>query len=393
MNNRKFFIQGMLILVILSLALVRCDSPQPQKMPSAAHEYRVVGYVAGYRDFDFSTIDAAKLTHINYAFANIIDGRVQFDKGKIDGTALDEEDIRSLLKLKSINPDLKVLVSVGGWGWSGNFSDAALSEESREIFAESAAQFLKRNGLDGIDLDWEYPNQVGAGNIHRPEDKGNFTLMLGAVREHLDRLAEEEGRDTPYLLTIATGADEAYIANTELGKAQEHLDFLNIMTYDFYNGLHKVTGHHSNLYPSFDPSRDKNSVAHAVDLHLENGVPPGKITIGIPFYGRKWEGVRNPGTRGIFREAGTVGKIESYREIVRNGIDKNGFTRYWDEKALAPYLWNPDSGVFISYEDEESIAHKIEFMKSRGLSGVMFWEYSDDDSSTLLNAIHDNLMR
>jgi chitinase len=393
MNNWKYPILGTAILIGLCWANIRCSPQPPERKPSPAHDSRVVGYVAGYRDFDFSTIDAAKLTHINYAFANIIDGRVQFDDGSIDGTALDEEDIRSLLKLKTINPNLKVLVSVGGWTWSGNFSDAALSEGSRTVFAESAAEFVKRNGLDGIDLDWEYPNQVGAGNMHRPEDKGNFTLLLGAVREHLDKLAAAENRKVPYLLTIATGADEAYITNTELGSAQKHLDFLNIMTYDFYNGLHKVTGHHSNLYPSMNPSRDKNSVIHAVDLHLETGVPPEKITIGIPFYGRKWEGVRDSGAPGIYQEAGTVGMIESYHVIAARGIDKDGFTRYWDEKALVPFLWNPESGVFISYEDKESIAHKIEYMKSRDLSGVMFWEYSDDDSSTLLKAIHNNLIR
>jgi chitinase len=381
-----------MILIGLGLSCIRCDDSRPRKK-SSGRGYRVVGYVAGYRHFDFSKIDANKLTHINYAFANIIDGRVEFDRTGIDDASLNEDDIRALRELKKVKPDLKILVSVGGWTWSGNFSDAALTEESRAIFAKSAADFVERHKLDGIDLDWEYPNQTGAGNRHRPEDRRNFTLMLKAVRENLDRLAAEQGREDPYLLTIATGADEAYIANTELGEAQRYLDFLNIMAYDFYNGLHDVTGHHSNLNPSMRPDQDKNSVVHAVDLHLKSGVPPQKITIGIPFYGRKWEAVRDPGIHGIFQKAGTMGMIEYYHVIAESRIDKNGFTRYWDEKAKAPYLWNPDSGIFISYEDEESIGHKIEYMKSQGLSGVMFWEYSDDYRSILLNAIHTNLDR
>ena len=166
-------------------------------------EYMVVGYVAGFRSYDFSKIDATRLTHINYAFANIIDGQVMFGSDKIDDTEMNSNDIRALTALKKVNPELKVLVSVGGWGWSGNFSDAALTDSSRERFAVSAAAFVREHDLDGIDLDWEYPNHPGAGNIYRPEDVHNFTLMLGCVRKHLDSLSAEQGRKEGYLLTIA----------------------------------------------------------------------------------------------------------------------------------------------------------------------------------------------
>ena len=162
---------------------------------AAVKEYMIVGYVAGYRGFDMSKIDATKLTHINYAFANIIDGRVEFDTARIDDTGRNIDDISKINDLKRVNPDLKVLVSVGGWGWSGNFSDAALTDSSRTRFSESAAEFILSTGIDGIDLDWEYPNQVGAGNIHRPEDIENFTLLLKAVRLHIDSLSRKQGRE------------------------------------------------------------------------------------------------------------------------------------------------------------------------------------------------------
>ncbi len=148
-----------------------------------SREYMVVGYVAGFRSYDFSQIDATRLTHINYAFANIIDGQVMFGSDKIDDNERNSDDIRALTALKEVNPELKVLVSVGGWGWSGNFSDAALSDSSRERFAVSAAAFVREHELDGIDLDWEYPNHPGAGNIFRPEDVHNFTLHAGVCKE------------------------------------------------------------------------------------------------------------------------------------------------------------------------------------------------------------------
>lgn len=360
---------------------------QPEK---TGKKYMVVAYVAGYREFDFATIDVSGITHINYAFANIRDGKVVFDTVKIDGVLPNAGDIDELNSLKKSKPDLKVLVSVGGWTWSGGFSDAALTEQSRAVFAKSCAAFVKEYQLDGIDLDWEYPNQPGAGNIHRPEDVQNFTLMLKAVREELDMMAENEGKGNHYLLTIATGADDVYVKNTELGELHKYIDFLNIMTYDFYNGWHNVNGHHSNYLPSAQPEMDKNSVVNAVDMHVNAGFPVEKINLGIPFYGRIWRGVKAESDKILFNTAETVGMGIDYADFYRN-INANGFTRYWDDTAKAPYLWNPAEKTFISYEDEESIKLKIEYLKKRGLGGAMFWEYSADKDKKLLNAVVENL--
>ncbi len=348
-------------------------------------EYMVVGYVAGFRGYDFSGIDAAKLTHINYAFANIIDGEVMFGSDKIDSTEMNSNDIRALVALKEVNPDLKVLVSVGGWGWSGNFSDAALTDSSRTRFAVSASAFIREHGIDGIDLDWEYPNQLGAGNIYRPEDVHNFTLMLECVRRHIDSLAAEQGREEPYLLTIATGADEVYAANTELGEIHKYLDFINIMTYDLHNGLTSQTGHHSNLYLSDSDSPDGDATVKAVDLHLRAGIPLSKMNIGVPFYGRIWKGAE-PVNNGLYREAATTGASISYTDVLKAATDP-AFTSHYDSTAAAPFLWNERDSVFISYDDEVSIAAKMEYVKSRGLGGVMFWEYTEDVDGMLLNAI------
>lgn len=352
--------------------------------------YMVVAYVAGYRDFDFTTIDVSGITHINYAFGNIRDGEAIFDTTKIDGKNLTPKDIDALNSLKSKKPDLKILASIGGWSWSGGFSDAALNKESRLKFAKSCAVFIKKYDLDGIDLDWEYPNQIGAGNTHRPEDVHNFTFMLKAVREQLDSMAEMENMGKHYLLSIATGADKVYVKNSELGEIHKYIDFLNIMTYDFYNGLHKITGHHSNYLPSAKPELDKNSVVKAVDMCLNTGFPAKKINLGIPFYGRIWKGVKADGKKVLFQNAETVGMGIDYINFYKN-INANGFIRYWDNVAKAPYLWNSNEKTFISYEDEESIQYKIEYLKGKGLAGVMFWEYSADHDGKLLKAVVQNL--
>jgi len=387
-----FFIQ--VLFIALSFLISGCNSKQKNKHETTSvkteKQYMVVAYVAGYREFDFSAIDVSGITHINYAFANIRDGEVVFDTTKIDGVVPNATDVEELNSLKTNKPDLKVLVSVGGWTWSGGFSDAALTAESRAKFALSCAAFVNEFKLDGIDLDWEYPNQPGAGNIHRPEDVQNFTLMLKAVREELDLMAEKEGKGNHYLLTIATGADEVYVKNTELGELHEYIDFLNIMTYDFYNGWHNVNGHHSNYMPSARPEMDKNNVVNAVEMHVNAGFPVEKINLGIPFYGRIWKGVKTESDQILFNKAETVGMGIDYIDFYQN-IDTNGFTRYWDDTAKAPYLWNPVEKIFISYDDEESIKIKIEYLKNRGLAGVMFWEYSADHDKKLLGAIVENL--
>lgn len=348
-------------------------------------QYKVVGYVSGYRGYDVSRIDAAKLTHINYAFVNIIDGKINFGSDKIDDVERDKADITKLVDLKRTNPDLKVIVSVGGWGWSGNFSDAALTDSSRNRFAESAVAFLSEYNLDGIDLDWEYPNQVGAGNIFRPEDVHNFTLLLACLRAKLDSLSDATTGKRQYLLTIATGGDSTYVANTELGEAAKYLDFINLMTYDYHNGATFQAGHHSNLHLSEFDTWNGDATDRSVTMHIAAGVPVSKINIGVPFYGRRWKRVE-PVDNGLYRKAGTAGQGIPYTEVLK-ALSDPGFTRYYDTSAAAPYLWNAKDSVFISYDDEVSIAEKMKYVKSMHLGGVMFWEYTEDTDGRLLKAI------
>ena len=382
----------------------QCESPtknlkntveqKKQKALSIVKKYKTIAYVAGFRDFDFSTIQANKISHINYAFANIIDGKVAFGgKTAESEAALKDSDIASLHLLKEINPSLKVLVSVGGWTWSTHFSEVASTKAKREVFAKSAVDFLLKYKLDGIDVDWEYPNQSGAGNLYGPQDIDNFTLLLKEMRVQLDVQSEKDGRggDEKYLLTIATGGDKAFVENTKLGEVQQYLDFINIMTYDFYNGWHHTTGHHANLTVAHnDPADELKSIFASVKGHVSAGVPIEKINLGIPFYGRKWEGVEAV-NNGLFQKAETVGMIEFYRTIAQDCLKNSDYQQLWDSSTQVPYLWNEKERVFISYENQRSIKLKIDYLKKAGLGGVMFWEYSDDYQSELLDAVYEGL--
>lgn len=235
---------------------------------------------------------------------------------------------------------------------------------------------------------------AGDGNVYRAVDKQNFTLMLQTLRDYLDRQSELDGRTAdPYLLTIATGASQSYLDHTEMHNAQQYLDFINIMTYDFHTGGSPMAGHHSNLYPSKSihftgPSADK-----AVQQHINAGIPSNKLVLGVPFYGRSWSGVRNI-NNGLYQWANSTERGSAgFDELRDDYINKNGFTRYWDEEAKAPYLWNPDTQTIFVYDDVESTTYKTDYIKARGLGGAMFWEYSSNYGEELLNALHNGLNR
>ncbi len=373
MRLQKSTLLSLMLSMIAVVALTNCQVQQ-KRQPAGSI---VVGYVAGWTGMGMDRVDVTKLTHINYAFANISNGQVRFE------LETDSANLAQLVAKKSQNPDLKILVSIGGWVWSDQFSDAALNDSTRARFARSAIEMMLTHKLDGLDLDWEYPGQVGEDNIFRPEDKQNFTLLLKEIRTQLDALPQSANRH--FLLTIASGANQAYIDHTEMGEVQQHLDFINIMTYDLYSGLDYTTGHHANLSPSDHTTEPSRDVYAAVDGHIKAGVPAQKIILGIPFYGRLWTGV-TPQHNGLFQLAQSVGTIIDYNVIVDQYLNK-GFERYWDESAQSPYLWSQDSAIFISYEDAQSLDLKLKYIDEKGLGGAMFWEYSLDKDDELLNKI------
>ena len=355
--------------------------------PGPAGGRVIIGYVFPQeRVIDAAEIDAARLTHVNYAFADIRDGRV------VEGFSRDAENFRVLAGLRRTHPHLKVLVSVGGWTWSGGFSDMALTPGSRRRFVESAVDFVRRHDLDGFDVDWEYPGLTGYGNPHRSEDRENFTALMAELRAALDR--EGAARDRRYLLTLAAGAFRDFLAHTEMDKVQASVDYVNLMTYDFREAEgDPVAGHHANLYANpADPGQ--RSADQAVVDFIAAGVPAHKLVLGVPFYGRAWGEVAGEATaRGLYQQGRPMRQpIEThYDKLAASLVGRGGYERVWDATARAPYLWNAAHGTFITYDDPESLGEKCRYIRERGLAGAMFWEYYADTSGALLGALFDGL--
>ncbi|MBS0001011.1 MAG: glycoside hydrolase family 18 protein [Cyclobacteriaceae bacterium] len=353
-----------------------------QETEQITHEKVIIGYVPGFRgELDETTIAASKLTHINYAFVDVRDSMAW-----LTNVATDTINFRRLNRLKKINPDLKILISIGGWSWSENFSDAVLTESSRDKFARTSVSIVEEHDLDGVDIDWEYPGQRGEDNIFRPEDKQNYTLMFKSIREKLDELSARTGKT--YELTTAVGASMSYILNTEMDKAQEYLDYVNLMTYDFYTSGDSA-GHHTNLFPPENYDKDR-SAHRTFNEFLAAGVPAEKMVMGIAFYGRSWI-MQSGDNRGINRPVVSVTRGGGYTYLKDSMLILPGFLRYWDENAKAPYLFNEETHQFVSYDDEESVKYKCEYVKEKGMAGVMFWQYASDPKEYLLDAINENL--
>jgi chitinase len=369
---------------------------------TATATYKIVGYYLARPDlarkYTLDNIKASKLTHLNYAFAAIHNGEVALDAGiPIEQS---KDDFAKLAKLKRSNSNLKILISIGGWGGSKEFSNVALTEDSRSKFADSAVVFIRNYGLDGVDIDWEYPVAGGdEGNIRRPEDKQNYTLLFQALRDKLN-IAGKKDHHT-YLLTTAMGSNQPFLENTEMNKVAAILDWANMMTYDFSGHWNKYAGHNAPLYS--DPvlkhgdSSEKSSISAIVDLALKAGIPANKLVLGLPFYGYSWKqcGPANNGQlqdcqgngRGTWEE-GTL----DFSDIDQNLVNKKGFVRYWNDTVKAPYLFNTDTGEFITYDDVESLDYKIKYLKAQGLGGAMFWEITGDRNFVLQNKLAHDLL-
>lgn len=373
---KKHFYLIVIFLLIQSGCINKSNDVSQKK------ENKIIAYVHGWQDNWGVNFEKAKqITHINYAFANIKNGQV------ILGDDNDADDIKKLNDLKKVNQNLKILISVGGWSWSGNFSDAVLTEISRQIFANSAIDFMLKHKIDGIDLDWEYPGQRGDDNVFRAIDKENFTSILKLLRKKLDSMTT---KDNKYLLTIATGANQSYLDHTNMKEAHKYLDFINIMTYDFYTGSSKIAGHHANLNISKYADKERaRSATLSVQQHIDAGIPVSKIVLGIPFYGRWWKGV-NPKNNGLYQKAN--GKTGSYSyKVISDSLNVNDvYKSYWDSSAKAPFIWRKKDSLFITYENERSIKIKTDYVKKNKLAGIMFWQINGDNGM-LLKSINDNL--
>lgn len=342
----------------------------------------VVGYYAGWAAYQGYTPDqlpAEHLTQINYAFARIDPDTLTI---ALENPAHDKKNLAALRKLRQQNGHLKLLISVGGWSDSQYFSDAAATAARREAFAASCVDFVVAQGLDGVDLDWEYPVSGGApGTIHRPADKQNFTKLLQELRTRLDRQGRRDGKD--YSLTIAGAAGSWYLNQIEAVKVADIVDHIFLMGYDLHGPWDTSADFNAPLHtPSGASPQGKSSIADSVQAYLDKGIPAEKLVLGMPLYGYAYQGVssQNNGLYSTYTSAKSV----SYRTLKKNYLSNDAYRRLRHGEAQVPYLYG--SRTFISYDDAESLAAKAALARSRDLGGIGFWELSQDDGGELTAA-------
>lgn len=422
------------------LACFACALPLAATATSAAPAFapEVVAYYPGWKSADFPVnernIRAGNVSLIQYAFADIcwdgehgnpapegggvsacLDAQGQPSRPANGSIVLpapltDTDNLRKLNALKQSNPRLRVLLSVGGWIWSNRFSDVAATPAGRQAFNASALELVRRHGLDGVDIDWEHPATGGIACIegklcHRSDDKENYVRLATELRNAFEQ-AGKQAAGRHYLITIAAGAHASLSDDSEaspgwMARLAAQLDWINLMTYDYRGVWDAENGQLAPLYADpTDPQRDKHLYADAtVTRFLRAGVPAAKLVLGVPFYGYGWKQcVPGPRGDGLYQScqgaaSGNDGTPTfTYRHLLEQGylVDgkgARGFQRYWNAASQVPYLYNRDSGVFISYEDVQSVAGKVHYIREKGLRGGMFWELSGDAQHVLGTAL------
>lgn len=337
---------------------------------SQQNNISVIAYYTGGDNIDSFAVN--KLTHIIFSFCHLKGNRLQVSNAK------DTAEIKRLVALKQNYPALKVMLSLGGWGGCEPCSDVFSSKKARLEFAKSTKELNDYFNTDGLDLDWEYPAIGGfPGHAYTPADKENFTALVKILRKKLGKNNE---------ISFAAGGFESYIDHSiEWKKVMPKVDRVNLMSYDLVSGNSTVTGHHTPLYST---QQNPESVDRGVKLLEQAGVPANKIVIGAAFYARMWENVKDT-LDGLYLEGKFKAGISRRNFETVLSVD-SGFVYHWDSIAQAPFLYNPQKQLFVTYDNDQSITLKTQYTIDHNLGGIMFWQLRDDAyEDGLLKAIND----
>lgn len=335
------------LLIFAALMLMASTGCWASDTVKRAAQKTVVAYVTSWTDI---MPDPTLMTHINYAFGHVND---TFDGVRIDN----EQRLRDIVALRKQCPQLKVMLSIGGWG-SGRFSEMAGSEKSRLSFTRDCRRVVDEYGLDGIDIDWEYPTQSSAGISSSPDDTRNFTLLMRDIRKAIGKRK---------LLTMASVGSAEFV---DFRGCIDYLDFVNVMSYDMGNPPY----HHSALYDSSVSA--PMTTSKAVERHLAAGVPKSKLVVGMPFYGR----------------GGDKDKI--LHDFVRTRYTGDEYHECWNDSAQVPFLADKDGKLVLGYENKRSLAVKCQYVIDNNLRGGMYWDYeSDNCQHDAARTLHLSLMR
>lgn len=347
-------------------------------------------YVPGKYPADKLPLD--KMNGIYFSFAHIKDGLATL-KGftwhhdgkdhKIDDST---KQLKDLVAMKRKFPDLKVYISIGGWGWGKDFHEMARTDKGMKAFIDSVIKIVEDYDLDGVDMDWEFPGiEADTKDGWSRDDIPRFTKLIEDTRISLDKLSKKTGKK--YWLSFAAGAFVDCINNSIDWKAVlPYVDSINLMTYDFVGGYSKVTGNHSSVFPT---DEQKLSLVYTLNLLESKGVPSDKIICGAAFYGRAWKDVPDI-NNGLYQKGTPYMPWVDYKDFPENFNSDKGFKKYWDKRSYSSYLYNRKKRIFVSYDSEKSIIKKVEYLKEHGVLGILYWELSADNKEfQLTNAVHD----
>ncbi|MCZ2526147.1 chitinase C-terminal domain-containing protein [Streptomyces sp. HB2AG] len=453
------------------------DADGREKM-GADHQRRIIGYFTGWRTgkdgkpaYLAPDVPWDKVTHVNYAFAGVdsshritvgADGADNAATGMTwpgtPGAEMDPEysykgHFNLLNKFKKQHPNVKTLISVGGWADSSGFytmatnADGSVNQAGIDTFADSAVAFVKKYGFNGLDIDYEYPTSMkDAGNpkdwpvanARRAGLNRGYAALMKTLREKLDRAGAADGRH--YLLTVAAPSSGYLLRGMETYQVTKYLDYVNVMSYDLHGAWNEFVGPNAALY---DDGKDAELAKWGVYTTSQYGgigylntdwayhyfrasMPAGRINIGLPYYTRGWKNVTG-GTDGLWGTAkttscpagsgltecgdGATGIDNLWHDLDDNGKEspagsnpmwhaknlekgvlpdyladhglsdtalKGTYARKYDATLTAPWLWNAEKKVFLSTEDEQSVAAKAKYVVDKGIGGTMVWELAGD---------------
>ncbi|GAA3258330.1 glycoside hydrolase family 18 protein [Dactylosporangium siamense] len=404
--GRRSVLAGLAVsLTLASLAIVP-GTASAHTAPSQ-DQYKRVGYFIQWgiygRQYYVKNLEtsgqAKNLTHINYAFGSVdatgkcvsADPWADYQRPvsaeeSVDGVAdapgqTLNGNFNQLRKLKLKHPGLKVLISLGGWTLSANFSDAVLTDASRKALVKSCIDTFYSTGVfDGFDLDWEWPGSEGnPGNVIRPEDKQNFTLLLAEFRKQLPKKAT---------LTAFLPANPAKIdAGFEVNKIFKYLDFGTVQGYDFHGTWEPQANQQSALFvPRGAPTTPDFSGATTLKAWTDRGAPKKSLVLGIPYYGQGWTGITSTANNGLFQTAtgpapGTwAAGNEDYKVLAT--LPQQGYKVHRD--LLSGHAWLFNGTTFWTYDDQLTVAQKSLYLRFNGYGGAMVWSLDGDDANGTL---------
>ncbi|KAF9934584.1 hypothetical protein FBU30_001348 [Linnemannia zychae] len=349
-----------------------------------------------------------KVTHVNYAFSIV---------GPDYRPVFQTDYLLNRVVWSAHQKDVKVLMSIGGWTGSQYFSPLAASSHGRRVFIDGAIDLIKMYSLDGIDIDWEYPGRMGSVcNIFDPQnDAKNFLRLLRELRMAMNQLPNGERLEISLATRVVPfdGSEGQMRDVSEFAKVVNHI---NVMAYDINGSWGTVTGANAPL-----TGDSELTYTNGAQAWIDAGFPSAQINMGVPFYGRSLTTKRDMSNQQSMqapfmkqipigdnndelwtdpceKEASFSGvwKYKNLREqglIDRNGNARTPWIRKFDQDSQTPWLFNPQTKQFISYDDKESIRLKVEYAKKKHLGGMMLWAINQDTTDFELLEVLQGIRR